>query len=423
MYAQFYKLKKEPFHITPDPEFLFLGKSHKEALASIVYGIESKKGFIAITGGVGLGKTTILRSYLETVQKDEKKIIYIFNPNIPFKGLVKTICKEMEVRFSDSSDIVDMVNTLHEALIEEYRKGVNVILIVDEAQNMPVETLENLRMLSNLETSTDKLIQIVLVGQPELEAVLDQNELRQLKQRIAIRSRITPLDRDESVAYINHRLGKVALNGNPVFTQGALSKIVDKADGVPRVINILCDNALITGYGYQKNPVTEPIVREVIGDMKGRRENHFLKWWFAAISFILLFAGMFVMFNQRVKYFIFSKQQRMPLQQVTDNLRQTGTSKTAAGRQAIQNNNQAAATFSNGKASSNNRGPRKRIAKKGDTLTSLILETYGRIDADLLNFIKENNPGIKDSNLIIVGTEIVFPELTQREDAAGKQAH
>ncbi|MHC4183590.1 MAG: ExeA family protein, partial [Planctomycetota bacterium] len=192
MYLNFYQLKKEPFNVTPDPAFLFLSAGHKEALASIVYAVENRKGFLAITGEVGLGKTTILRSYLKDIDLQRLKINYIFNANVSFKGLLKTIYEELGIH-PETDDTFEMVNRLLLVLIEEYKKGHNIVLIIDEAQNMPFETLENLRMLSNLETSTDKLIQILLIGQPEFEKMLDQSNLRQLKQRITIRTTLSPL--------------------------------------------------------------------------------------------------------------------------------------------------------------------------------------------------------------------------------------
>src|SRR4030043_900612 len=221
MYQDFYRLKKDPFHIPPGPEFLFLSPSHKQALGSIVYGVKNRKGFVVITGEVGVGKTTILRSYLEGVAKQKTKIIYIFNANVSFQNLLRTIYKELGVHVK-TDDVVEMLNDLYQILMEEYKQGNTVLVIVDEAQNMPVETLENLRMLSNLETSKDKLIQIVLIGQYEFEEILNLHELRQLKQRIVIRSTIVPLSGKGGMAYIRHRLEKAALNGTPVFTKGAM---------------------------------------------------------------------------------------------------------------------------------------------------------------------------------------------------------
>ncbi len=274
MYLDFYNLKKEPFQVTPDPEFIYLSESHKEALASIVYGTEQKKGFIAITGAVGVGKTTVLRLYLSSLQDhpDRRvKTVYILNPNVTFHGLVKTIYRELGIRVT-TKDTSEMVNRLHRILVKEYKTGNNIVLIIDEAQNMPMETLENLRMLSNLETSTDKLMQIVLVGQPELDDILGRHELRQLKQRIAVRAVISPLTVPESREYIAHRLLRAGSDGKAVFTEGALLGITNYAQGVPRTINIVCDNSLITGFGYQEKPVTARIAKEVIRDLGGGRD-------------------------------------------------------------------------------------------------------------------------------------------------------
>jgi len=268
MYLSFYGLKKQPFHITPDPEFLYLSPSHKEALAAIIYGVEEKKGFVAIIGDVGTGKTTILRSYLDEKKDGSLKIIYVFNAKLSFEGLLKTIYRELGLPI-ESDDAVEMVNKLYEVLIEEYRQGNTVVLVVDEAQNMPVDTLESLRMISNLETSQDKLIQIVLVGQPEFERTLNSDRLRQLRQRIAIRATILPLTKSESLDYVKFRLQKAGAPSSLVFTAPALKEIIKKAQGVPRVLNVLCDNALITGLGYGQKPVTKKIAKEVIRDAEG----------------------------------------------------------------------------------------------------------------------------------------------------------
>jgi general secretion pathway protein A len=258
-----------------------------------------------ITGEVGVGKTTILRSYLEGVAKQKTKVVYIFNANVSFKNLLKTIYKELGL-VAKTGDIVEMLNDLYQILMEEYKLGNTVLLIVDEAQNMPIETLENLRMLSNLETSKDKLIQIVLIGQYEFEEILNLYELRQLKQRIVIRSTIIPLSQKESVAYIHHRLDKAAVNGSPVFTRGALKKIVKEAKGIPRYLNILCDNALITGFGYKKRPVNAKIVDEVITDYKGgEKKPSLLKWVITPAALLVLF--VLVLFFISNKGLILSK--------------------------------------------------------------------------------------------------------------------
>ena len=298
MYQNFYDLKKEPFHITPDPEFLFLSPSHKQALGSIVYGVKNRKGFIVITGEVGVGKTTILRSYLERAAKEKTKVIYIFNANVTFQNLLRTIYRELGLQVK-TDDVVEMLNDLYQILMEEYKQGNTVLLIVDEAQNMPIGTLENLRMLSNLETSKDKLLQITLIGQYEFEEILNLYKLRQLKQRIVIHSTILPFSDKESMAYIKHRLAKAASNGSQVFTKGALKRIVKKANGIPRNLNILCDNALITGFGYKRKPVNTKIVNEVITDFNGEEAPSLLKWIIPPAALFLVIVGLFLIYPHK----------------------------------------------------------------------------------------------------------------------------
>jgi general secretion pathway protein A len=237
----------------------------------MIYGIEARQGFVAITGEVGLGKTTLLRSYLERIDQHKLKAIYIFNANISFRSLLKIIFQKFGVEF-EAEDLFEMVNRLHQVLIEEYQQGRNVALIIDEAQNMPLETLENLRMLSNLETATEKLVQIVLIGQPEFDHKLNLNELRQLKQRLVIRSTLEPLTDEESMTYILYRLAKVTLDDTLIFTKGALKLILAKAKGTPRTLNILCTNALITGFGYRQKPITAETVKEVLADVAGKKK-------------------------------------------------------------------------------------------------------------------------------------------------------
>ncbi|MGD0230943.1 MAG: AAA family ATPase [Syntrophorhabdales bacterium] len=274
MYLSFYGLQKQPFHVTPDPEFLYFSPSHKDAMSAITHGIEEKKGFIAITGNVGAGKTTILRSYLDATKSEPLKIVYVFNARLTFEELLKTIYRELGRRVEGNS-VMGMVNRLYEFLIEESRQGNTVVLIIDEAQNMPVDTLENLRMMSNCETSKEKLIQIVLVGQPEFKKALDTDGLRQLRQRLAVHATIRPLSRAESLEYLRFRLRHAGTDPASVFTTPALKKIVRKSKGIPRVLNVLCDNALITGFGRQQKPVTKKIAKEIIRMFKGR--PHYLQ--------------------------------------------------------------------------------------------------------------------------------------------------
>jgi general secretion pathway protein A len=292
MYLNHFNLTRTPFHITPDPYFFYLSPSHKEAFASMIYGFKNKKGFVAVIGEVGLGKTTVLRTFLEQYGKKSKiKTIFVFNANVSFKGLLKIIYAELgkslpkqkvskhemkelfktvEEQSESSDEIFEFVQDLHSMLIDEYKQGTNVILVIDEAQNMPVQTLENLRMLSNLETTTDKLLQIFLIGQPELEDTLNKKELRQLKQRIAIRAILKPLTHKQTLKYIEHRLKKAGAEKGNIFNKKALKTIYKLSKGTPRRINILCDNVLITAFGYGKTVIGSKIIKEVNEDLEGR---------------------------------------------------------------------------------------------------------------------------------------------------------
>lgn len=381
MYLNFYNLKKEPFQITPDPEFLFMSPSHKEALAAIMYGVEQRKGFITITGEVGVGKTTIIRSYLEGIEKERLRTIYIFNPSLSFRDLLKTIVEELGID-ADTEDTAGMLNRLYRTLIDEYKKGRTVALIIDEAQNMPAETLENLRMLSNLETSKDKLIQIVLVGQPEFEGTLNKKELRQLNQRIAIKVTIAPLMKEECMAYIQHRLTKASSHGATIFTERALKKIIAQSHGIPRIINILCDNALMTGFGYQKERISAHVAKEVIADFKGKRISTPLRWALVAASFLLV-AGIFAA--------VLSGNSLLPrsvtaIKSVSEPVIKTGMTEDRKEP-----------------------GPVVRSVRKGDNLFKLVKEIYGRRDERLIKLVMENNPGITRSAEIQIGDEIIFP--------------
>ncbi|MCU0589023.1 MAG: AAA family ATPase [Syntrophobacteraceae bacterium] len=297
MYLEYYGLLKEPFHITPDPEFLYLSPSHKEALGVILFGVENRAGFMMITGGVGLGKTTILRSAMQHFDRERVKTILVFNPCLSYRDLVRLIYEELGLEVPEGEDQFQLIQRLHLALIEEYKQGNNVVLVIDEAQNMPVETLENLRMLSNLETSKDKLLQIILVGQqPELENLLSSEELRQLKQRIAHRATLVKLTPKESADYIQHRLDIALGIKNGPFTKSAVNRIVKHCDGVPRCINVICGNALVSGYGAEQNPIGPKLVQEVIGDIEGRVRTGWQRWMAAPAVALVVLAVLLYLF-------------------------------------------------------------------------------------------------------------------------------
>ena len=302
MYKDFYHFTKEPFNITPDPEFPYLSPTYREALATIFYGIENRKGFILITGDVGVGKTSILRAYLKNIDRDKVRYLYIINPNLIFKELLEKIFKELQIE-AEGLTTVQMVDRLNRVLVDEYQHGRNFVILIDEAQNMPVDTLENMRLLSNLETSTDKLIQIVFAATPEFEQILELHQLQSLRQRLAVRAKILPLSAEESAEYIQYRLSLVANGEEPAFTKDAIKIIAAKAKGIPRIINIICDNALVTGMGYHQKPVNTKIVKEVIADLKttaeSKRKTNKFKWApiAAGLTILLIIGLLFTMYK------------------------------------------------------------------------------------------------------------------------------
>jgi type II secretory pathway predicted ATPase ExeA len=265
MYNSFFGFSEEPFNVTPDPRFLYLTPSHREALASMIYAIKERKGFISITGEVGTGKTTLVHTLLAKLD-NQVKAVFIFHTHVSFEELLKAILTELDIPILDRGKAARL-QALNESLIVMLSKNENVALIIDEAQNLGKEVLEELRLLSNLETPKSKLLQIVLVGQPELEAKLDSPELRQLKQRIGIRREIQPLPPGECEKYIDHRLKQVGSSVRNTFTEEALALICGYSKGIPRMINTLCGNALLIGYGLSKKTIDGPIVREVLKDM------------------------------------------------------------------------------------------------------------------------------------------------------------
>ncbi|MFC1888776.1 AAA family ATPase [Thermodesulfobacteriota bacterium] len=268
MYNEYYGFSERPFHITPDPKFIFLSSRHKEALAHLIYGIEERGGFVEITGEIGTGKTTLCRALLSHLG-DKIDAAIIFNPKLSALELLKNIVEDLGLESGDSS-FKELIDRLNAHLLEGCRQDRRTVLIIDEAQDLEPGVLEQIRLLSNLETDTQKLLQIILMGQPELREILKRSDLRQLDQRITVRYKLDPLDRDETREYITHRLG-VAGGANKVrFSGGALKKIFRYSGGTPRLINVVCDRALLIGYTRGVKRISADIVLEAISELRGR---------------------------------------------------------------------------------------------------------------------------------------------------------
>jgi len=265
MYEQFFGFSQKPFNVTPDPRFLFMTDSHQEALASLVYGVQERRGFISISGEIGTGKTTLL-NYFHTILDPKVRTIFIFQTHISFEELLEQILRDLKLPVVDRNKIA-MTRKLKRYLLKAFERQENVAILIDEAQNLSNEVLEELRMLSNIETGEAKLFQMVLIGQPELEKKLNSPELRQLKQRIGIRRQIRPLSEEETKQYIEQRLQKMGATMGEIFTPEALDLICRYTGGIFRIINILCDNAFLIGYSLKTKRIDGGIVREVLGDM------------------------------------------------------------------------------------------------------------------------------------------------------------
>ncbi|MBR9981197.1 MAG: AAA family ATPase [Desulfatitalea sp.] len=268
MYNSFFGFREKPFKLVPNPDFLYLSKSHQIALAHLTYAVDQGDGFAVITGEVGTGKTTLCRIFLERLEKGAESA-YIFNPKLDSVQLLNAICNEFGIRTNHTS-VKQLLDVINGYLIMKNQAGAKVVLLIDEAQNLSVENLEMVRMLSNLETTRNKLLQIILVGQPELGDLLDSHELRQLAQRISLSAHLTPLTLQETTGYIQHRVNIAAQRQLSVFTRGAFNAIYHYTNGIPRLINIVCDRALLTAYSLENSKVTASIAKQAIQEISSR---------------------------------------------------------------------------------------------------------------------------------------------------------
>lgn len=259
MYCQFYGLKERPFNVTSDPAFFFSSRKHQEALSHLLYGVSQRKGIIVLTGEIGTGKTTLCRFFLEQLDKNTKTAL-ILNPYLSEIQLLEAIMKDFGLEAKDKTRL-SFAWEFNRFLLKEAESANNVVLIIDEAQNLRARQLEQVRLLSNLETQKEKLVQIVLVGQPELNRKLDLYDLRQLQQRIMVRYHITPLDKDEIRNYISHRLSVAGSMNRIKFTDEALRVIAEFSCGIPRLINIICDRALLAGFVKETDVIDLDIIR------------------------------------------------------------------------------------------------------------------------------------------------------------------
>lgn len=452
MYTSFYNFSEKPFNLTPDPKFLFYTPSHREALASMIYGINERRGFVAVTGEVGTGKTTLIYTLLNNLN-EKVKTAFVYHTTATFEQLLGHILIDLNVPVA-GEDKMALLQQMNDYLVRHIAQDETLAIIIDEAQNLPTAVLEELRLLSNLETTKQKLIQILLVGQPELEVKLDSPELRQLKQRIGIRRTIKPLTPQESREYIEHRLNMVGSTTSEVFTSDAVTLICKHADGIPRMINILCDNAFLIGYSLSKEKISGKIIHEVIRDLNagiekrvapaatettlhtGGKEAASRNIPFYLISLILLIA--LVVTSLSIRGFFKEKpvhENRPQLTEMTPpadtaslgevppqpareepSAQKPAPQKLSAQEPAAQKPGAEEAlpqeSAQKKPAASKQKVHKTAFLKEGKSLYSLALKTYGKANPTLYDLILNANPGISDIRGIPDNKKIILPAIT-----------
>jgi general secretion pathway protein A len=442
MYQQYFGFRESPFSITPDPRFFYANSVYLEAYANLRYGIEAKKGFIAVTGEVGTGKTTLLRKLMLSLEKTIHTVL-IFNTDVTFNELLRVILRDLGLPM-EGKDRLSMVEELNDYLIEQLEQGRVVCLLIDEVQNLSDESLEGLRLLSNLETDQHKLLQIVLMGQPEFQAKLDQPHLRQLKQRIAIRCEIAPLKADEIGSYINFRLRAAGCVNNDLFHANAVEKVAMYSKGIPRLVNVICDNALLIAFGSSQENVSENIIEEVARDLRltlrnqlteektnipieadlrtesvvdeaSVRESHGKSKWSVAAAvatcFVIVLLIGFASLSEPRKFFMQSAGKLLnayPKDLMERALRdtdqtiepQTTTPKIAtAGLQKV--------------AIDLKSKDHPVTIQYGSTIFQIATDAYGTSALLGMDLIKEFNPEIQNLNWVNAGQDLLLPALTQ----------
>jgi general secretion pathway protein A len=433
MYNSYFGFLESPFSVTPDPRFFYANTIYQEAYATLRYGIEGKKGFIVITGEVGTGKTTLLRKLLRNLE-DTVHSVFIFNPDLSFPELLQLTLHDLGLAPPKEASKVTMLQELNDYLIKQLNQGHTVATLIDEAQNLSDDALENLRLLSNLETDKEKLLQIVLMGQPELETKLDQPKLRQLKQRVALQCRLAPLEVGEVGPYIDFRLRTVGYEDKDLFHPDAIQQIAFYSKGIPRLMNIICDNALLCAYARSKKIVSADMIKEVARDLRVGSEVQITK---AEPTPAVLVS------KTEPETLIRKAANDVPKHKVRRMVR-VGVETcltllvffalasvidpknflTIAGRSfevAKHNLNQWVALVTHQEVASEKANPEVKFERKeqrvtiphGSSIYQIAADTYGANTALGMDLIKEFNPQIKNLNWVSAGQDLLLPHLTK----------
>jgi general secretion pathway protein A len=420
MYNQFYGFSEKPFELTPNPRFLYLTRSHREALVSMTRGIKNRKGFISMTGGAGTGKTSLIHSLLTHLDGKMKPIL-IFHTTITFTDLLTTILQELELA-TVKENRMDLLRQLNQHLVLMGKRGETLVIIIDEAQNLPQKVLEEIQIFSGPES---KEIQIVLVGQPELEDKLNSENLKRLRQSIKIRRQTSGLSEQESKEYIDHRLRLAGSSSSRIFSPKALSLICSYAQGIPRVINILCDNALLMGSSTFNKKIEVDIIRKVIKNMEGPSPPGMLPSSTAVVKkFRALPFGLRFLLNKASLIIIVS----LLCLGILIFLTRRHTEKKSAKTWDIKSlegpyvdiellstptSSQVTPPSSQAAAGRHYKLNEMIAVKKGQTISQLTQKYYGVVNLTLIDFLLEVNPKITDVNLIVVDQEIRIPYVTE----------
>ncbi len=422
MYTHFYNLTAKPFENSPDPQFLFLSKQHREVLSSLVYGIESAKGFILVAGGIGTGKTTLVRSLLQEIDSNHI-IINIVNPKISFNEIFDHLAQKLEISIAGKNRLesIDALRGRLEALNEQ---GTRVVILIDEAHLLSDESLEEIRLISNIESNKNKLIQIVLLGQNEIYPLLDRAEQKPLKQRIVINRQLTPLDPKESTKYIVHRL-RVAGRTQPLFKKNALSLICNASQGTPRLINQICDNALLIGYAMESELIDTKIIKEVLSDMEtvAKKPPVYSSGFFrgGVIGGVLVALAAYYFMEYRHPG---ENRAAEPIARVAP------PSSPETGEQSPQNTPVAGSEdvsrqlerirhlfrqdASAGVITHGARTGRTVSVQQSELLSTIAKTEYGEVTDTIIDLIHMANPGITNIHHIFSGQQITLPEITRQ---------
>jgi type II secretory pathway predicted ATPase ExeA len=432
MYNSYFGFRESPFSVTPDPRFFYTNQVYLEAFATLRYGIEAKKGFIVITGEVGTGKTTLLRKLLHSLE-DTVHSVFIFNTYLSFPELLQLTLHDLGLTPKNHSK-VSMLQELNDYLIRQLKEGHTVSMLIDEAQNLSDGVLENLRLLSNLETDQEKLIQIVLMGQPELQAKLARPNLRQLKQRVALQCRLHPLKDNEVGPYIDFRLKAAGYEGKDLFHPDAVERIAYYSKGIPRVMNIICDNALLCAFAASQQTVSAGMIEEVAVDLGLRWEpsvaeaddastvaapeveektaalqipgevlqHQATPLGKAGVGAFLVMLALIALASVIDSRELFSMAgQRLGLFKPTPNHGVVPVSQTGAASERL-------------KAEADSNAQNQRIIiQQGATIHKIAADAYGRNTILGMDLIKEFNPQIANLNWVLPGQDLFLPPLTQ----------